>query len=81
MQYILIKLVLEYLKYVPNLKFIRVYGGVIEESDFPIPLKPQFGDREKIGRVPDSLKSRALHHVIRQRGRTYAGQIELYDKK
>ena len=75
----LVTLVSEYLKYVPNLKFIRVYGGVIEESDFPIPLKPQLADREKIGRVPESLKSHVLHHVIRQKGRTYAGRIEHYD--
>ena len=75
----IVTLISEYLKYVPNLKFIRVYGGVIEERDFPIPLKPQLADREKIWRVPESLKNHALHHVIRQTGRTYAGRIQHHD--
>ena len=61
---------------------MRVYGGMIEEMDYRIPIKPLFVDPEIVYRVPDSLREYSLHHVIRQFGSSnFAQKILSFDKQ
>ena len=70
---------LEYLKFIPDCKFIRVYGGMLEEKDFEIPIKPGKFNSDS-GSVPKSLYDVALHRVIRKRGK-YANALKAFDLK
>ena len=55
----------------PNI--VRVYGRSIEAYDFPIPGKSFNRSTHEV------LRSVALHHLIRQKGKPFAEEIKNYD--
>ncbi|XP_053394362.1 helicase with zinc finger domain 2-like isoform X2 [Mercenaria mercenaria] len=65
--------------YKPN--FIRVYGRSIEAIDFPIPGRTFLSKRStRSSHTDPDLKSVALHHLIREKGKKYAEEIKARDK-
>ena len=63
-------------------KIVRVYGRSMEAVDFPIPGKSFLSKRSTRNAKPDDvLKSVALHHLIRQKGKPYAELINADDNK
>ena len=67
-------------QYKPN--FVRVYGRSIEALDFPIPGRTFLTKKSmKTLRADSDLKTVALHHLIRIKGRKYAEEINAMDKR
>ncbi|XP_052774243.1 helicase with zinc finger domain 2-like isoform X1 [Mya arenaria] len=66
-------------KFKPN--FVRVYGRSIEAIDFPIPGRTFLSKKSTRTLQADAdLKSVALHHLIRIKGKPYAEEIKALDK-
>ena len=64
----------------PNI--VRVYGRSIEAVDFPIPGRSFLSKRSTHNaKADDELQSVALHHLIRQKGKPYAEEINSFDKQ
>ena len=62
----------------PNI--VRVYGRSIEAYDFPIPGKSFLSRRSTHNaKADEELRSVALHHLIRQKGKPFAEEIKKYD--
>ena len=62
-------------------KIVRIYGRSIEAVDFPIPGRSFSSKRSSLNaKADDELKSVALHHLIRQKGKPYAEKINNYDR-
>ena len=59
---------------------VRVYGRSIEETEFPIPGKPLISKGTKNAKADEEIKSVVLHHLIRQKGKPYAEEINAYDR-
>ena len=67
-------------KLCPNI--VRVYGRSIEAADFPIPNRSFPSKRTTHNTKSDNeLQSVALHHIIRQKGKPYAEEINNFDKQ
>lgn len=63
----------------PN--FVRVYGRSIETIDFPVPGRTFQSRRStKTQRACPALYPVSLHHLIRQRGKKYAEEINKMDE-
>ena len=63
-------------------KVVRVYGRSIEAVDFPIPGKSFLSKRSTHNaKADEELQSVALHHLIRQKGKPSAEQINAFDRK
>ncbi|XP_045159228.1 helicase with zinc finger domain 2-like isoform X2 [Mercenaria mercenaria] len=61
--------------------FVRVYGRSIEALDFPIPGRTFLSKRStRNQKTSPVLYPVALHHLIRQKGKKYAEEINAYDK-
>lgn len=66
-------------KFRPNI--VRVYGKSIEAMDFPIPGRTFLSKKSTRNlQVPSELYPVALHHIIRQKGKKYAEEINAFDK-
>lgn len=64
-----------------KLKFARLYGGAIENRDFPVPgrvFSTHSGGKEF--KVDRQLQCVAVHHMIRESHRPFAEQILKYDE-
>ncbi|WAR23847.1 HELZ2-like protein [Mya arenaria] len=62
-------------------KFVRVYGRSIEAIDFPIPGRTFLSKKSTRSLHADAdLKSVALHHLIRQRGKPNSEEIRAMDR-
>jgi hypothetical protein len=63
----------------PN--FVRVYGRSIETIDFPVPGRTfQSKKSTRAQRTSPGLYQIALHHLIREKGKKHADEINKYDK-
>ncbi|XP_060554261.1 helicase with zinc finger domain 2-like, partial [Ruditapes philippinarum] len=61
--------------------FVRVYGRSIEALDFPIPGRTFLSKTStRNQKTSPILYPVALHHLIRQKGKKYAEEINAYDK-
>ena len=62
-------------------KIVRVYGRSIEAVDFPIPGKSFLSKKSTHNAKPDDeLRSVALHHLIRKKGKPNAEIIKAFDQ-
>ncbi|XP_076803604.1 3'-5' exoribonuclease HELZ2-like [Clavelina lepadiformis] len=68
-----------YLKDFTDLRIVRVYGSLLEEKDFPIPIKPRLHSQSEDPPDP-KLRSFALHHIIREDGKPFASELTEFDK-
>lgn len=59
---------------------MRVYSGMYEEADYPVPIKPD-SMKSDVTPPPSSLRDVSLHHAIRLNGKKYASDIRAFDKK
>ncbi len=70
---------------IEGIKVLRVYGNAIEQEEFPIPnkIKPArpIASQEEL-RVPENLRSIALHLVIRDKETSpYAEELRRYERR
>ncbi|KAL8582079.1 hypothetical protein ACOMHN_003999 [Nucella lapillus] len=63
-------------------RIVRVYGALIESQDYPVPGRDRAAARDARALHSDlALRDISLHHVIRQRGKPYADQLQNFDEK
>ena len=64
------------------MKILRIYGELLERECYPIPNTLKTGRRTRSKddlKVPESLKSVTLHHVIRQEPSPFARKLKEYE--
>ena len=64
------------------MKILRIYGKLLERECYPIPNTLKTGRRTRSKddlKVPESLKSVTLHHVIRQEPSPFARKLKEYE--